>query len=156
MFSTDLVQGSARGRAVRFESVLERLEALTKFLGPFEELHHFFALAKPGTQLGRRFGRPPIARGPTSAFLSRSFRPRRRGSGLRRAVPALGPMSIELGQRLGLLGDAVGLAAQAVGERIAALDALFVRCGERSLRGKFDHEWSMVLLPRAHRRARRP
>ncbi len=54
-------------------------------------------------------------------------------------------MSLELGQRLGLVGDAIGLAAQAVGECVAALDALFVGGRECPVRGKLDEERSMVL-----------
>ena len=53
-------------------------------------------------------------------------------------------MSIELGHRLGLVRDAVGLATQAVYQGITALYTLFIGHGKRSLGGKFGQERGMV------------
>ena len=141
------------------EGLFQRLEALTRLLHLFEELDHLFALAEPGAELGRRSrlgldAQRTDQRVPVSVDVGLAVVEH---AGLRRSSAcACGPMSIELGQRLGLVRDAVGLAAQAVGQCIAALDALLVGRGQRPLRGELGQKRGDGLRPRARCRARRP
>ena len=109
----------------------QRLDTLTGLLPLFEELEHVLAPAEPGTEFrwGPRLGRNaqgtdqcvpvPVDGGPAVIELSTLLLQRLAG----------GSVLVELGQPLRLAGDAVGLAAQAVGQRIAALDAVLVGRG---------------------------